>query len=90
MIRPNRPRIIGRAARRATRKAPVRFVAITASQSSSDIRISNVSRVMPALAMTTSTLPRLASTWANAASTWAGSVTSHCTPSTPFGTSPLR
>ena len=68
-IRPNRARIIGRAARRATRNAPVRLVAITASQSSSLIRISSVSRVMPALATRTSTGPRAASTSANAAST---------------------
>ena len=85
MIRPNRARTIGRAARRATRNAPVRLVAITASQSSSLIRITSLSRVMPALAMTTSTGPRAASTSANAASTWPGSVTSHSTPSTPFG-----
>ena len=52
MIRPNRPRIIGRAARLATRNAPVRLVAMTVSQSSSLIRISSVSRVMPALATT--------------------------------------
>ena len=90
MIRPNRPRIIGRAARLATRNDPVRLVAITASQSSSDIRISRVSRVMPALATSTSTGPSAASTWANAASTWPASVTSHWTPSTPSGTSPLR
>ena len=57
MIRPKRARIIGRAARRATRNAPVRLVAITASQSSSVIRISRVSRVMPALATSTSTGP---------------------------------
>ena len=90
MIRPKRFLIIGRTACRATRNAPVRLVAMTASQSSSLIRSSSVSRVMPAFATSTSTLPRAASTWANAASTWPGSVTSHDTPNTPVGTSPVR
>ena len=50
IIRPNRPRIIARVARLATRNEPVRLVSMTAYQSSSLIRISRVSRVIPALA----------------------------------------
>ena len=45
---------------------------------------------MPALATSTSTGPCAASTSVNAASTDSASVTSHFTPSTPSGGSPLR
>jgi len=58
-IRPLRSRSIPFAARRATRNEPVRLVWMTASQSSSDIRSSSVSRVMPAFATSTSTGPCL-------------------------------
>ena len=50
---------------------------MTASHSSSVIRSSSVSRVMPALATSTSTGPCSASTATNAASTSSASVTSH-------------
>ncbi len=78
------------AARLATRKEPVRFVSMTRDQSSSLIRSTRVSAVMPALATSTSTGPCAASISVNAASTDSGSVTSHFTPSTPAGGSPLR
>ncbi len=63
---------------------------MTVDQSSSLIRISKVSRVIPAFATSTSTGPSADSTSPKAASTCPGSVMSHCTPSTPAGTSPLR
>ena len=88
MILPNRARVMGRAARRTTRKVPVRLVSITASQSASDIRASRVSFVTPAFATSTPTLPNSASTLSKAASTRAWSVMSHSTGSTPSGTSP--
>ncbi len=62
IIRPKRARIMARVARLATRNEPVRLVSITDDQSSSLIRISRVSRVMPALATSTSTGPSAAST----------------------------
>ena len=40
MIRPKRARIMGRLARRTTRKVPVRLVSMTDCQSSSDMRMS--------------------------------------------------
>ena len=90
MMRPNRPRIMGRLARRTTRKVPVRFVSMTVSQSSSDMRMSSVSFVTPALATRISTGPSSASTAVKAASTCSWSVMSHCSPSTPSGTPPER
>src|SRR6266540_4763922 len=89
-IRPLRSRSMPFAARLATRNDPVRLVSITLDQSSSVIRSSSVSRVMPALATSTSTGPCAASISANAASTCSGSVTSHLTPRNPSGASPLR
>ncbi len=63
---------------------------MTEDQSSSDIRSSRVSLVMPALATSTSTGPCASSTCANAASTASGSVMSHRTSSVPSGAPPLR
>ena len=56
-MRPRRSRSMPFAARLATRNEPVRLVSSTAAQSSSLIRSSRVSRVMPALATSTSTGP---------------------------------
>src|SRR5262245_27803465 len=89
-IRPRRSRSMPRAARRATRNDPVRLVSMTADQSSSLIRSSNVSRVMPALATRTSTGPCFSETVSTASSTWSASVTSQRTPSIPSGASPER
>ena len=47
MIRPRRSRIMPLLARRAQRKAPARLVSMTESQSSSLIRMSRPSLVMP-------------------------------------------
>src|SRR5690606_3425458 len=88
--RPLRARSMPRAARLATRNAPVRFVSTTSVKSDSAIRNRSVSRVMPALATRTSTGPWVASTSSKAASTDAVSVTSHRTPDRPSGGSPLR
>ena len=77
-------------ARLATRHEPARLVATTSAKSSSDIRMISWSRVMPALATSTSTGPSAPSTSVNAASTEAGSVTSHRTPCSPAGGSPDR
>src|SRR5881227_1723862 len=57
-IRPQRRLIIPRAACLVTRNAPLRFVSITVSQSSSPIRNSRLSRVVPALFTTTSIRPK--------------------------------
>ena len=56
-IRPRRSRSMPLAARLASRNEPVRLVSMTEDQSSSDIRSSSVSLVMPALATSTSTGP---------------------------------
>ena len=61
MIRPARAFIIGRATARVIQKGPARFVAMTASHSSSSIRISRLSRVMPALLTRMSIVPKAAS-----------------------------
>ena len=90
MIRPRRARIIFETARLASRNEPVRLVSMTEAQSSSDIRTSRVSAVMPALATSTSTGPWAASTSAKAASTAAGSVMSQRTSRQPSGAPPLR
>ena len=63
---------------------------MTEAQSSSDIRTSKPSAVIPALATSTSTGPCAASTSANAASTAAGSVMSQRTSRHPSGAPPLR
>ena len=64
---------------------------MTESNSSSLIRMSSVSRVMPALATSTSTgPPKISSAAVKAASTEAESVTSHRTPCSPSGGSPER
>ena len=90
IIRPQRARSIFDEARLAHRNAPVRLVSTTPVNCSSDIRISSVSSVMPALATSTSTGPSSASTAVKAASTEAESVTSQRTPNSPSGASPLR
>ena len=54
-------------------------------KSSSFIRISSPSRVIPALLTSTSTGPWCSSTSVNARSTASASVTSHCTPNSPSG-----
>ena len=90
MIRPRRRRSMPLAARLASRKVPVRLVSMTDDQSSSLIRRSRVSLVMPALATSTSTGPWASSTCLNAASTASGSVMSHRTSSAPSGAPPLR
>ena len=90
MIRPRRRRSMPLAARLASRKEPVRLVSMTEDQSSSLIRSSSVSWVMPALATSTSTGPWASSTSAKAASTASGSVTSQRTSSAPSGAPPLR
>ena len=90
MIRPRRSRSIPFEARLASRKEPVRLVSITDDQSSSDIRSSSVSWVMPALATSTSTGPCASSAALNAASTASGSVMSQRRSSAPSGAPPLR
>ena len=89
-MRPRRSRIMPLDARRTQRNAPVRLTSSTCSNSSSVIRMRSWSRVIPALATSTSTGPWAASTSVNAASTAAVSRTSPVTPSTPAGRSPLR
>ena len=89
-IRPRRSRSMPLAARLASRNEPVRLVSITDDQSSSDIRSTSVSAVMPALATSTSTGPCASSICLNAASTAAGSVMSQRTSSAPSGAPPLR
>jgi Flp pilus assembly protein TadG len=90
MIRPRRRRSMPLAARLASRNEPVRLVSMTEDQSSSDIRRTSVSAVMPAFATRTSTGPCAASISTNAASTAAGSVTSQRTSRVPSGAPPLR
>jgi hypothetical protein len=90
MIRPYRRLIIERLAARTHRNAPPRLVFTTDSYSSSVIRISNWSRVIPAFATSTSTGPWSFSTCAKAAFTDSVSVTSQVTPANPAGGSPVR
>ena len=90
MTRPHRARSMPFDARLTTRNAPPRFVATTLSKSSSVMRSSSVSFVMPAFATTISTGPSCASTSVNAASTAAASVTSARTVRVPSGPSPER
>ncbi len=61
--------IIGRATARVKRNVPLRFTLRTASQSSSDMRMSRPSFVMPALFTMMSILPKSASTALTHAST---------------------
>ena len=89
-MRPRLRRSMPLLARLATRKEPTRLVSSTAPKSSSLIRSSSVSRVMPALATSTSTGPCWASTSPKARSTSSAEVTSHFTPNSPSGTSPER
>ena len=62
MMRPQRARIILATARLATRKAPVRLASRTEVKSSSLMRSTSLSRVMPALDTSTSTGPSASST----------------------------
>jgi len=67
------------------------LVSTTEENSSSVMRISNVSRVIPALATTTSMVgPSCSSAAAKAASTETGSPTSHATAASPSGAAPER
>src|SRR4051812_16632231 len=61
---------------RVIRNAPLRCTFMTMSQSSSDILNSMLSRVTPALLISTVGAPSSSATRATAASTWAGSLTS--------------
>src|ERR1039457_2697947 len=88
--RPRRIRIMPRTARLATRYAPVRLVSITEVKSSSLIRASNWSWVIPALATRTSTGPCVASTSVKALSTAAVSRTSDATVASPATAFPER
>ncbi len=87
-MRPKRAFSMPFDARFTTRNEPPRFVSTTLSNSSSDIRMSRVSRVMPAFATTTSTGPSSCSIWLKAASRVDASVTSARTVSVPAGPSP--
>src|SRR4051794_29830563 len=89
-IRPRRRRSMPFEARLARRNEPVRLVSMTEDQSSSDIRSSSVSAVIPALATSTSTGPCASSICANAASTCPASVMSHRMSRVPSGAPPLR
>src|SRR5665647_1486883 len=89
-IRPKRPLIIDRLARRTSLKEAVRLVAITESHCSSLMRMSSPSAVMPALHTRTSTGPCACSAATNACSSCSGSVMSALTPRTPSGTPPDR
>ena len=90
MIRPRLSRSMPLDARFASRNEPVRLVSMTDDQSSSDIRSTRVSAVMPAFATRTSTGPCASSAAANAASTSAWLVMSHLISSAPSGAPPLR
>jgi hypothetical protein len=61
MTLPDFARIMPFIARRASRMEPARFVWSTESMSSSDMRMSSVSRVMPAFATRTATGPKRSS-----------------------------
>ncbi len=89
-MRPNLAFSMPFEARFTTRNAPVRLVSITLVNSSSLMRMSSVSRVMPAFATTTSTGPSSASISVKAWSIDAASVTSARTVSEPSGPSPDR
>ena len=61
MTLPDFARIMPFMARRASRMDPARLVCRTVSMSSSDIRMSSVSRVIPAFATRTATGPKRSS-----------------------------
>ena len=88
MIRPARRFIIPREAARMVLKAPRRLVSITASQSSSLMRIRRLSRVTPALFTRTSRLPISSSTRFTTAFTASESATSTPYPACPSPGSP--
>ena len=75
MILPLRLLIIKRESARVKRNVPLRLILRTASQSSSSICISSLSRVMPALLTRMSTKPHFAITASTVAATAAGSAT---------------
>ena len=78
-MRPQRARTIARTDCLATRKAPARLASITAAKSSSDMRSTSLSRVMPALHTTISGAPSRSVVSASALATDSGSVTSQRT-----------
>ncbi len=84
-MRPNFAFIMPLVARLTTRNVPVRLVSTTLVKSSSDMRSSSWSFVMPAFATSTSIGPSSASTCVKAASTDAVSVMSACTVRAPSG-----
>ncbi|CAB4651291.1 unannotated protein [freshwater metagenome] len=90
MTRPYLALIIGVMQRLTTRKTPPRLVSITLSNSSSDILMSSVSLVIPALATRTLIGPQAASTSAIALSRLELSVTSALTVIEPSGPLPER
>ena len=77
-------------ARCTTRNEPVRFVSITSVKSASFMRIRSMSRVMPALATSTSTGPYSASMALKASLMLSASRTSALTAKNSSGASPLR
>src|SRR5690554_1402930 len=79
MIRPCRAFIIGLAAARARRNADSRLTFSTSDQSSSDIRMTSPSRVIPALFTNMSSLPSFSTTVGTSASTCSASERSHGT-----------
>ena len=79
--RPKRLRIMGRSARRVSRKAADRLVSITLAQSSSSIWGDSPSARTPALLTSTSTGPSSSSSRENSASAASGSEMSACTAS---------
>ena len=78
-MRPQRPFIMPFDTRLATRKPPLRLASMTSMKSSSLMRRTRPSLVMPALETRISTGPSFSSTSDTAASTDAESVTSACT-----------
>ena len=88
--RPNRCLIMDLVARFRTLKTPFKFVSMTCSKSSSLMRSSNVSFVIPALATSTSIGPRFLSTSSIAASKDSASRTSALTAREPSGPEPER
>src|SRR5205823_5749538 len=79
-IRPQRRLIMPRAACFVTKNAPFKLMSRTVSQSSSPIRNSRLSRVVPALFTSTSTRPKSRSTAATTVSTCPASATSQAYP----------
>mmetsp|Transcript_37653 Transcript_37653/g.92539 ORF Transcript_37653/g.92539 Transcript_37653/m.92539 type:complete len:209 (-) Transcript_37653:382-1008(-) len=87
MMRPARCFIIGLVAARARRNTAFRLVSMTASQSSSFIRMDSMSRVMPALLTSTCRPPSWATMASTAACTAAPSVTLSTMPRPPWAPS---